>query len=120
MSERGGASDERPDPVVPLASGAALPLATALARVPTPDGTPFELLFRHGTLEVEMYAPQGRDLQTPHARDEVYVVARGTARFAVEGVETRVGPGDLLFVPARTEHRFLEFSEDFAAWVVFY
>ena len=116
MSEGGDASD----PVVPLASGAALPLASALARVPTADGTPFELLFRRGTLDVEMYAPQGRDLQTPHTRDEVYVVARGTARFMVEGAETSVAAGDLLFVPAHAEHRFVEFSPDFATWVIFF
>ncbi len=30
------------------------------------------------------------------------------------------GPGDALFVPAGAVHRFEEFSEDFAAWVVFY
>ena len=30
------------------------------------------------------------------------------------------GPGDLLFVPAGVEHRFEEFSDDLAVWVVFY
>jgi mannose-6-phosphate isomerase-like protein (cupin superfamily) len=30
------------------------------------------------------------------------------------------GPGDVLFVPAQVEHRFEEFSDDFAAWVFFY
>jgi mannose-6-phosphate isomerase-like protein (cupin superfamily) len=28
--------------------------------------------------------------------------------------------GDLLFVPAGETHRFEEFSDDFAAWVIFY
>ena len=32
----------------------------------------------------------------------------------------RFAPGDLLFVPAGVEHRFEEFSDDFAAWVFFY
>jgi len=30
------------------------------------------------------------------------------------------GPGDALFVPAHTSHRFEDFSPDFATWVVFY
>ena len=29
-------------------------------------------------------------------------------------------PGEALFVPAGVEHRFVDFSDDFAAWVVFY
>jgi hypothetical protein len=30
------------------------------------------------------------------------------------------GSGDMLFVPARMEHRFEDFSDDFATWVMFY
>jgi mannose-6-phosphate isomerase-like protein (cupin superfamily) len=30
------------------------------------------------------------------------------------------GPGEALFVAAGVEHRFEEFSDDFAAWVIFY
>ncbi len=30
------------------------------------------------------------------------------------------GPGDILHVPAGVEHRFEEFTDDFATWVVFY
>ena len=29
-------------------------------------------------------------------------------------------PGDMLFVPAGTVHRFEDFSDDFATWVIFY
>jgi uncharacterized protein YjlB len=31
-----------------------------------------------------------------------------------------VGAGDVLFVPARMEHRFEAMSGDFAVWVMFY
>jgi len=34
-------------------------------------------------VEVEWHAPVGADRQTPHDRDEVYVVVRGSADFAV-------------------------------------
>jgi uncharacterized RmlC-like cupin family protein len=30
------------------------------------------------------------------------------------------GPGDFLFVPAGIEHRFVNFTDDFSTWVIFY
>jgi mannose-6-phosphate isomerase-like protein (cupin superfamily) len=30
------------------------------------------------------------------------------------------GPGDLLFVPAGVVHRFEDFTDDLAVWVIFY
>jgi quercetin dioxygenase-like cupin family protein len=32
----------------------------------------------------------------------------------------RFAPGDVLFVPAGTIHRFEEFTDDFRTWVIFY
>lgn len=77
-------------------------------------------VFRHGTLEVEWYAPVGADRQTPHDRDEVYVVARGSADFFDGERCRRVEPGAFVFAAAGREHRFADFSADFAAWVFFY
>jgi mannose-6-phosphate isomerase-like protein (cupin superfamily) len=77
-------------------------------------------VFRHGSLEVELYAPEGRDYQTPHDRDEVYVVIRGKATFVHGGSRDPCGPHDVLFVPAGLEHRFEDFTDDFAVWVLFY
>jgi len=77
-------------------------------------------LMEHGTLLVKMYGPRGVDAQTPHTRDEVYVVARGRGRFMCAGRTEPFETGDLLFVPAGVEHRFVEFSEDFMTWVLFY
>ncbi|HRR09043.1 MAG TPA: GNAT family N-acetyltransferase [Rhodothermales bacterium] len=81
---------------------------------------PFVKLFEHGTLVVELYAPQQRDLQTPHTRDELYVVANGTGWFVNGDQRHPFGPKDVLFVPAGVVHRFEDFSEDFAVWVMFY
>jgi len=97
----------------------ALRLAEALSRVPT-TGEPFARLFEHGTLVVGMYAPRNVDLQTPHARDEVYVVAGGSAEFFDGAGRREVAAGDFLFVPAFAPHRFASMSSDFAAWVFFY
>ena len=96
------------------------PDAALQALADDPQGLPFRSLFRHGSLEVEVYKPGERDLQTPHARDEVYVVIAGRGTFACAGERRAFGPGELLFVPAGVEHRFEDFSDDFSTWVLFY
>ena len=97
-----------------------LTVAQGLARLPGPGGERFVELFGHGTLSVELYAPRGTDPQQPHTRDEVYVVVTGRGQFRNGAERHPFGPGDVLFVPAQVEHRFEEFSGDFAAWVFFY
>jgi mannose-6-phosphate isomerase-like protein (cupin superfamily) len=97
-----------------------LTLAQGLARMPGPDADHYDVLLRHGTLEVGLYAPQEVDPQTPHTRDEVYVVMRGSGWFQNGGERVAFGPGDVLFVPAYREHRFEQFTADLALWVIFY
>lgn len=94
--------------------------AAAAARLPAAGGLPFAALFRHGTLSIEIFRPQGTDTQQPHDRDEAYVVAAGTAEFVHGPRRDRVGPGDFLFVPAGLPHRFEAFSDGFTVWVLFY
>lgn len=95
-------------------------LAEALAMGPPPQGNLAIPVFAHGSLAVELYTPQGSDPQTPHDRDEVYVVARGTGTF-VDGTRRRpIGPGSFVFVPAGQVHRFENFTADLAVWVFFY
>lgn len=81
--------------------------------------TEFLLLFQNSALEVELYKPEGVDKQTPHDRDEVYIIASGEAAFELEGETTEVKTGDFLFVPAHAAHQFTTFSEDFSTWVLF-
>ena len=95
-------------------------VAEGLARLPGPKGERFATLFRHGTLEVELYAPRGTDPQSPHTRDEAYVVVQGEGYFRSEETRERFGPGDFLFAPAGVVHRFEEFSDDLVVWVIFY
>jgi mannose-6-phosphate isomerase-like protein (cupin superfamily) len=75
-------------------------------------------------LELRWFAPRAvgldHDPQKPHKRDEVYIVVSGSGRFVREEDSVTFGPGDALFVPAHTSHRFEDFSPDFATWVVFY
>jgi len=94
-------------------------LATARA-APLEAGRRSALIFTHGSLEVRFYAPRGNDPQTPHSRDEIYVVAAGRGKFFCGGTRSPFGPGDLLFVPAGVEHRFEDFTGDLEVWVAFY
>ncbi len=83
-------------------------------------GLPFLAMFEHGTLTVEIYKPDGVDLQQPHTRDEIYVIISGSGEFMNAGKRSNFSPGDLFFVAAGAEHRFENFSHDFSTWVIFY
>lgn len=96
-----------------------LSLAAALA-LPLPEGRRSALAFVDGDIEVRIYTPRGRDPQTPHDRDELYIVARGHGKFRVGDEIHAFAPGALLCVAAHELHRFEDFSDDFATWVVFY
>lgn len=81
---------------------------------------PFESVFKHGTLDVEMYKPDKVDKQSTHTRDEVYIIAEGSGTFFHEGERRQISKGDFLFVPAGEVHRFENFTDDFSTWVIFY
>ena len=95
-------------------------LAEALAAIPAAAAVPYATIFTHGSMSLESYAPAGRDTQGPHKQDEIYVVERGSGDFVNGARRHPFAPGDVLFVPAGNEHRFVDFSPDLALWVVFY
>ena len=101
-------------------SGFHLTPRAALSRLPGPNGERWVTVLGHGTLDLESYAPRGTDPQTPHTRDEVYVVVQGSGWFRNGAERHRFAPGDALFVPARVEHRFENFTDDLVVWVIFY
>jgi mannose-6-phosphate isomerase-like protein (cupin superfamily) len=61
----------------------------------------------------------GTDGQSPHTEDEIYVVTAGRARIVTPDGEADVQPGDVVFVPAGEDHRFVDIVEDLALLVVF-
>lgn len=81
---------------------------------------PFATVFARGDVSVELFAPRGVDTQTPHTRDEVYIVSSGSGVFRRENQTCEFKAGDFLFVPAHMDHRFESFSEDFRTWVIFF
>ena len=84
------------------------------------DGKNFFTGMAHGTMSVEIFKPVGRDLQQPHAQDELYIVIAGTGIFSKAGEARPFAPGDLIFVEAGLEHRFETFTGDFETWVIFW
>ena len=82
--------------------------------------TLFHVGLARGSMTVELYRPAGEDHQTPHSRDELYIVRTGRAQFVRDGARVAVSAGDTIFVPARMEHRFEQFTADFDTWVVFW
>ena len=95
-------------------------LAEVLAKIPGPDGERYAVGMERGSLRLLAYAPKGKDTQTPHGQDEVYIVVKGKSTFFDGKQRVSFEPNDVLFVPAGAEHRFENFSDDFVAWVVFY
>jgi mannose-6-phosphate isomerase-like protein (cupin superfamily) len=59
------------------------------------------------------------DRQSPHTEDEVYYVVRGRGRLRHGPDDDPAIPGDVLFVPARQEHRFHSITEELVLLVVF-
>ncbi|MRI02016.1 cupin domain-containing protein [Kriegella sp. EG-1] len=94
-------------------------LNEALTKLSLKNAT-FLSVFNHGTLAVEIYKPDQIDYQKPHTRDEVYVIISGSGTFYNNGLNTTFSSGDFLFVKAGHVHRFENFTEDFATWVIFY
>lgn len=90
------------------------------ARLPGPAGERSTLVFEHGTLTVKLYAPRGTDPQTPHQRDEVYVVIRGSGTFVHGDNREPFQPDDFLFAAAGLPHRFEDFTDDLLLWVLYY
>lgn len=77
-------------------------------------------LLENGSMELGYYKPVGSDGQSPHDQDEIYIVQSGTGALVRNGEKSPFVPGDALFVAAGIEHRFVDFSDDFACWVIFW
>jgi mannose-6-phosphate isomerase-like protein (cupin superfamily) len=87
----------------------------------TPGGTHYAEQLRVPDLSVGTYsiAAGGTDGQRPHTEDEIYVVTAGRARLVATSGSTDIGPGNVLYVPAGEEHRFVDVTADLAILVIF-
>ena len=103
-----------------------LDLQTALSRPPLPataswpEGVWDKTMFAHGSMSVIVFTPRGRDYQTRHQQDELYIVMKGSGTLLIQDVPWPFSEGDVLFVPAQAEHRFIDFSDDLVTWAFFW
>lgn len=95
-------------------------LAEAVARVNS-EPVPYALLFERGNVAIELFVPRSAHSQLAiHDQDEVYMVLSGVAILDRGGNRVTCAPGDVIYVPSGTEHRFESFSPDFRTWVVYF
>lgn len=94
--------------------------ARSAAAAVLPSGRLSHLAFAGDGIEIRHYAPKGEDRQSPHDRDEFYFVINGTGIYERAAEQVAFGPGDMLFAAAGETHRFVDFTPDFATWVLFY
>ncbi len=118
-SESGAAQKVLTDQSLPTESERQVSLATALAHLNT-ENRIFDRFLENGSMFVGLYTPRDADKQQPHDQDEVYIIMKGSGTFLNGTEKTSFQTGDVIFVPAGETHRFETFTEDFAAWVVFY
>ena len=101
-------------------------LQQALAKLPLPASSKWPQgvcdveVFQRAGLSLEIFAPKDNDYQTPHAQDELYIVARGSGTLLLDDNPIEFETGDVLFVAARRPHRFVRYTADMALWVVFW
>jgi mannose-6-phosphate isomerase-like protein (cupin superfamily) len=101
-------------------------LRNALSHLPLPatpawpEGVWDKTLFEHGTMSVIVFAPRGRDYQTKHSQDELYIVVKGSGTLMIADTPYTFCEGDVLFVPAEKQHRFVDFTDDLTTWAVFW
>ncbi len=80
----------------------------------------FEFL-RVPTLSAAVYRlpANSRDRQAPHLEEELYFVVAGRAKLRSGERELPVYPGTVLYIPAGSDHSFVNIDEDLTLMVVF-
>jgi mannose-6-phosphate isomerase-like protein (cupin superfamily) len=74
---------------------------------------------RHMSAGLYALAAGETDTQSPHGQDEIYLVVSGRASITVGDETSVVARGSVVYVPARTPHRFHHITEDLRVLVVF-
>jgi len=59
------------------------------------------------------------DAQSTHDEDEVYLVLKGRAAIVVDGEESQLSEGSIVYVPADMPHEFVKIEETLSLLVFF-
>lgn len=95
------------------------------AQVLAQSTQPYREFLRVSSLSVGIYVLESgaMDHQKPHSEDEVYYVASGRAKMRMDSDgdfnSFDVGPGTIIFVPARMHHSFYDITERLEVLVFF-
>jgi mannose-6-phosphate isomerase-like protein (cupin superfamily) len=83
--------------------------------------TPYLEFLRVPQLSCGIYslAAGAKDAQSAHDEDEVYVVLAGRATLVVDGEESALKTGSIVYVPAEVVHEFIDIEEDLSLLVFF-
>ena len=95
-------------------------LLDVLARL-REEGRPYYEFLNCGSLSVGIYhlTPGEPDRQQPHTEDEIYYVLSGEGSIDIDGEQTPVRPGSVIFVEKLLPHHFCDYSEGLTLLVVF-
>jgi len=96
-----------------------------LAQLLTQSTQPYHEFLRVSSLSAGIYVLDGGaiDHQKPHSEDEVYYVVDGRAKMRTNSDGDfntfDVGPGTIIFMPARMHHAFYDITERLTVLVFF-
>lgn len=76
--------------------------------------------FEKAGVRLVFFAPRPTDYQTFHDEDEFYFIASGSGEIVIGEERLNFKAGDAFFVAAKVEHRFENFTDDFATWAIFF
>ena len=99
---------------------AVFPLPAARRNVTIVNGKRRASVAERGTLRLLCSLPLRPNEQSPHEQDELYVVVQGSGVLFHDGKRDAFSAGDAMFIAAGVEHRFEDFTDDLAVWVIFY
>jgi mannose-6-phosphate isomerase-like protein (cupin superfamily) len=85
-----------------------------------PDGVWDLSVFQKNNVSLSFFSPKNIDYQTSHDQDELYIVQKGKGILIISQKKFEFFTGDVLFVRAGEDHRFISFSHDLALWVIFF
>jgi mannose-6-phosphate isomerase-like protein (cupin superfamily) len=75
---------------------------------------------RHGSMSLVYFAPSGKDYQSTHDQDELYIILKGQGVIEIQGIRTEFREGDALFVAGGKHHNFVQYEVGTEMWALFY
>ena len=85
-----------------------------------PEGVWDVEAFKHGSMSLIVFTPKGKDYQTAHDQDELYIAVKGSGTLVKAGHRYPFITGEALFVPAGVDHHFEDASGDLILWAIFW